>query len=123
MLATKGKEVKKKKKSKRQPDSERCHERRVLYRPSPFLTYILPNEYISIPPASNLPAYPHNRLPFPWGIRLPLPKSQRNSPDLPQCSPLPLFPPENIIAFSYQHSSKHYQTCADNKAEHNLEWL
>ncbi|XP_059174370.1 uncharacterized protein LOC131954609 [Physella acuta] len=112
---------KKKKKKKRSDIS--VHERRVLYRPSKFLTYVVPSEYVSIAPTSCLPAYPHNALPFPWGVRLPLPKSQRNSPDLPVCSPLPLVPQENIMAFSYQHSSRHYQICADSKANQELEWL
>lgn len=110
-----------KKKKKRSEIS--VHERRLLYRPSKFLTYVVPSEYVSIAPNSTLPAYPHNALPFPWGVRLPLPKSQRNSPDLPVCSPLPLVPQENIMAFSYQHSSRHYQICADSKANQELEWL
>ncbi|KAK7012159.1 hypothetical protein BgiMline_003877 [Biomphalaria glabrata] len=118
-----GRDAKMKKKTLRRKRFDPTHQRRPLYRPSPFLTYIKPEDYVCVPNNHNLPTYCHNALPFPWGVRLPLPKSQRNSPDLPVCSPLPLFPSENIIAFSYQHSSKHYQICADSKAEQKLEWL
>ncbi|KAH9500970.1 hypothetical protein Btru_069368 [Bulinus truncatus] len=121
--SARGRDSKVKKKKRKKMRFDPVHERRMLYRPSPFLTYIKPKDYVGIPANRNLPSYPHNALPFPWGVRLPLPKSQRNSPDLPVCSPLPLFPPENIMAFSYQHSSKHYQICADSKAEQKLEWL